>query len=138
MDGDLNQGERSPFIPFARSHYLRERGRFRHVDHLEGRNQGQQRAESGGDAPDADRLPGGRASPGLGRAEGRAHGGATRAASWRASWLDEGSDSGGSAGGGVFWILPAFNLGVLALELAYQVCADKGWLEVKAGKDGRR
>ena len=27
-----------------------------------------------------------------------------------------------SGGGSIFWLLPAFNLAVLALELAYQVC----------------
>ena len=31
-----------------------------------------------------------------------------------------------SGGGSIFWLLPAFNLAVLALELAYQVCVGGG------------
>ena len=33
-----------------------------------------------------------------------------------------GTASASGGGGSIFWLLPAFNLAVLALELAYQVC----------------
>ena len=38
-----------------------------------------------------------------------------------------------SSGGSIFWLLPAFNLAVLALELVYQVCMWGGVRECAGG-----